>query len=110
ASAQGVAMETMAREARVEAFLVDHAERLAESVHHRGRRRVVVEARGAPVVRELTEIEVVAARLARARATDGLGARVVGHGRHARRTAETLLAARRRDVERPPIDRDLGAA
>ena len=71
---------------------------------------MVVEARRTPVVGELAEIEIVAGDLRLAPADDGFGAGVVRDRRHARRTAQTFLTARRRDVDAPAIDRDLDPA
>ena len=79
--AQRVAVQTMTREAGLESFLAHDPQGLAQAVDHGRGRRVVVEARGTPVVGELAEVEVVAADLGTARADQRLGARVVRHRR-----------------------------
>src|SRR5262249_18012385 len=103
AGTQRVAMQTMAREARGETFLVHSPERLAQPVHHRGRRRVVVEAGRAPVVGELTQIEIVAAHLGTAPADDCFGPRVIRDRSQSRRAAQALLSPRGRDVDVPAV-------
>ena len=103
-------MQLVSREAGLEAFLADRPERLAETVDHRGRRRVVVEAPGAPVVGELAEVQIVAPHFGPAPADDGVGPRVVGDRRQPRRTAQTLLGPCGRDVDVPAVDGDLAPA
>src|SRR5207247_9316989 len=69
--AERIAVPAMPGEARGPALVLERAQRLAKAVHHRGRRGVVIEARRAPVVGELSEIEIVAHDFARP-ATDGV--------------------------------------
>ena len=53
----------MPREACLEPFLRNRAQRRAQAIDHRRRRGVVVDARRAPVARELAEIQVIAAHI-----------------------------------------------
>src|SRR5207244_2775062 len=104
AGAQRVAVQTMAGEAGREPFFAHRAQRLAQAVHHRGRGGVMVEAGRAPVVRELAEVEIVAADPGPAFSDDALGPRVERHRRQPRGAAQALLGAGGRDVEGPPGD------
>src|SRR2546430_4220060 len=70
----------------------------------------MVEARGAPVVGELTEVEVVPLPLGPPARDDGLGPCVVGDRRQPRRAAQTLLGPGDRDVDVPAVDGDLAPA
>ena len=110
ADAQRVAVQPMAREARRETLLRDRAQRRAQAIDHRRRRRVVVDARGAPVARELAEIQVIAAHRAPAPAERVFGARVVRDRRQTRRAAQALLGPAHRHVHVPGVERDFGAA
>src|SRR5687767_11988288 len=99
-------MKSMTREACVEALDLNQTQRLAQPVDHAGRRRVMVEALRAPVLGELREVEVVSADRSATRAEDLRRTRVVGHGRHPRRTAQTFLGAADRDIDLALVDSD----
>src|SRR5207244_13387977 len=101
--AERIAVPAMPGEARGPALVLERAQRLAKAVHHRGRRGVVIEARRAPVVGELSEIEIVAHDFARP-ATDGvLRARVVRDGREAGWTRQALQIGRASCRERGEV-------
>src|SRR5947199_8222282 len=98
AGAQRVAVEAMPGKARRETLHLQRAERLAQTVHHRRGRRVVVDAPGAPVAFELGQVEIVAADLRRPRPEECRRALVVADRRETGRAAETLLCPGGGDV------------
>ena len=108
--AERLAVEAVAGEPGFEPLLPDGAQGLAQPVHHRGRRRVMVEAGRAPVLGDLAEVEVVTPDWAKPRRDHGLGAGVVGERREPGGTAQALLGPRDGDVDVPAVDGDLAAA
>ena len=100
----------MALEAGLQPLHQAGAQGLTKAENHRGRRRVVIEAIGAPVALELDEVEVVAADLRPAASEHRFGPGIVGDGSEPGGTGEAFLRPRHDDVGIPAVRGHLAAA
>ena len=100
----------MALEAGLQPLYQAGAQGLTKAENHRGRRRVVIEAIGAPVALELDEVEVVAADLRPAASEHRFGPGIVGDGSEPGGTGEAFLRPRHDDVGIPAVRGHLAAA